>query len=312
MGIFPSDIVLRTAIIAGLGDVRSNPWLLDFCYVFFKQDALTKAQYGEKEIANAKKWILNTDIPVFLNTRLDETKFPCISISLLSSEEEENTLADVHYDPQEESDDGWPIAASFTPVSYSVETGIIILPDSVGTGDIFPGMVVVDKTGVQHTILDTTDTTILLTPGSVADLSPCTVRPSRPSYIISLESASFKESYAIGCHVSGESVYLQYLYPVVMFILLRYRQKYLEARGLERTSVSTGEFRKDETFDNEQVYTRFINLNGHVRNYWPKDKDRKIDGIYTVPVPDNGVEWDVGNIDIDMLAGLDSIFPKKP
>lgn len=86
-GIFQSDIVLRTALVAGLADLRENPALLDYVFASLPKDALTYKVYGEEQVKMAKDWFLSQEIPVFMNTRIDESKVPCVTIAVQSSSE---------------------------------------------------------------------------------------------------------------------------------------------------------------------------------------------------------------------------------
>jgi hypothetical protein len=124
---------------------------------------------------------------------------------------------------------------------------------------------------------------LYLLPRVVDDFKDATIRPSAPAYVVTLESACFKESYSIGCHTNGTNAdtHLTYLHSVIVFILLKYRETLLEARGFERSAFSSADFRKDEGFQNEIIYSRFMSLSGFVRQYWPKSKVRKIDGVLT-------------------------------
>lgn len=288
LGIFQSDIILRTALIQGISDMRANPWLLDYVFASLKYDALTTKTYGEREIENAKKWFMETDIPVFMGYRFDEATFPCLTITLADSTEVENTLSDVHYDVVENWDGGGRVIAygPFNPTAYDPATGLMTLPSS--SFSVFPGMFVFDKAGVSHEILASSSDTLTLKAGTVADFTGATVSPAAPSYVVSLESAVFHEVYSLGAHVNKDSTHLTYLHSVLVFVLLRYRESLLEARGFERSSFSSSDFRKDDGFQNEIIYSRMVNLSGNVRQYWPKSKTRKIDGIGTLLRPSIG------------------------
>lgn len=285
LGIFQSDIIIRTAIMQGLAELRSNQWMLDYAFASLKHDALTAKQYGEREIENAKKWFLSSEIPVFMAYRIDEATFPCISIALHESQEVENTIGDVHYDVKEDHDAPRPtVYGPFTPLDYDVATGIITLPSA--SSSIFPGMVVVDRRGHEHTILESaTGATLKVAPGTVADFTNAAIKPSSPAYVVTLESAGFKESYSLGVHVNKNDVHLSYLHSILTFVLLRNRQALLEARGFERSSISSSEMSKNEAFDNEPVFSRYITVSGFVRQYWPKERLRKIDGLNMGLVP---------------------------
>src|SRR5512133_179851 len=124
LGIFQSDIILRTAVIAGLADLRANPDMLNYVFASLPKDPLTFRDYGEKSIEDAKDWFLNTDIPVMMNTRVDENKVPCVTISLMSSQEDFASLGDVNSQAtQAGPDKNIVYTEKFTPINYNVTTG---------------------------------------------------------------------------------------------------------------------------------------------------------------------------------------------
>lgn len=286
-GWFQSDVIIRSALVEGIADLRRNPYLIDFIFASLAKDDLTKAVYGEKEIAQAKKWFRATEIPVFMATRLDKPKFPCVSISLLESSETENTLADVHSTPSEDNDSEWPdLSDPFSPTSYTASTGIMVLPTVVTDNLILaPGMVIMDDVGRAHTILEVSDRdTIVLAENTVAAFGNATVRGQRPSRVTTIESCKMKEAYQIGCHVMGESFFLTYLHSIISFILLRYKEVLMEARGYERSTISSSDFRRNDYWESENVFSRHINLTGYVQQMWPKLISNKITGSSVVPV----------------------------
>lgn len=289
LGITQSDILIRSAIIEGIEDLRRNAWLLDYVFASLKEDCLTNSDYGQKEIDNAKKWVLQTEIPVFLNVKQDSTTFPAISIKLVSSNEEDNTLGDVHYEPSELSDGpviSWPsLTDVFTPVGYDPITGILTIPQNIADQIITTtGQVLVDKNNNQYEILEVINSvTFKIKTDINADLTDSVIKGLNPGFATSLESATFSETYSIGCHVNSEPVFLTYLHSIVCFILLRYRQSLLELRGFANTSIKSSDFARNEAFENELVYSRFIQISGLVRNYWPKDIGQRITGTYVQP-----------------------------
>ncbi len=319
LGIFQSDLVIQSALKAAMADLRRNPYLLDYAFASLVYDDLTKSQYGAKAVEQGKKWFLNTEIPIFINTRIDEAKFPCISIVLMESNEEQNTLADVHYETHEElagtSEVQWEILIGpFNPLSYDFNTGKMVIP-SAALNDIAitPGLVLVDSSGNSYEILDSAngDNSFYLEDNLVADFANSTIRIKAPSKLISIESANFKEVYSIGCHAQNAPIYLTYLHSIVSFILLRYRQSLLEARGFERTSIASGVFARNEYTESELTFSRMINITGYVRQYWPKTIGNKLVSVNTVndidgqliidgsPIQDtNDVLWN-GNVEDD-------------
>lgn len=274
-GVHQSDVVVRSAIIAGLADMRANPWLLDFAFASLAQDSLTAADYGLPEVAKAKAWLLSTDVQVFINVNPNEVKFPCVSIALLSSveQEQEGTTSDTHYQPWEANSTSQPaVYGPLTPKSYNPRTGQLAFDATVLSGQpLSTQMVVVDVNGSQYPILSVLDgQTVTVAKGIVTNLSGCYVKVSAPALTVTLESAVYKETYSVGCHVDSEPVHLTYLHSAVLFCLLRYRETLLEGRGFERSTLASSDFRRDDDELPEMVYSRYVQVTGSVRQAWPK------------------------------------------
>lgn len=318
LGISQGDILIRTGILAAIADMRANPNLLDYVFANLLRDELTFKEYGAAEGTRAKEWFLRTEIPVFLNVRLDEVKLPCVSIALGNSTEAENTLGDVHYVPNEVASGSTRLLAGpFTPVAYDPATGTVTMPASIGsTLLISTDMVVQDKAGRKYPILELlTLNSFKIQAGVVADLVGATIRTSNSGVGAQVESLAFRETYIIGCHANNEPVYLTYLHSIITFALLRYKQILFEGRGFERSTISSSDFSKNEAFGVENVYSRFITITGFVRNYWPKTfapldastgSVAIVDGAIALPEDDgdpNDALW-IGIEDVDSVGLL--------
>lgn len=315
LGIFQGDLIIRSALIEGLADLRRNPYLLDYVFASLPKDDLTADTYGQKEVDQAKKWFLATNIPVVLNIRIDEAKFPCLAIMLGESSEAENTLSDTHYQPQEDTAAVWPVLVGpFAITSYDAATGTVVIPSEIAAQlVVVPGMVLEDQVGKLYPILEIVDTTIFtIQPGIVADFGMAQIRSAQPSLVTALESLAFKESYVVGCFVQGEPVHLTYLHSIVVFILLRYKEKLLEGRSFERSTISSTDFRKNDSTEMENVFNRYVTVNGFVRNFWPKLTTPKIQSVVPViQVADSGnVPNDTDPDDALWIGDLDTIGTK--
>jgi len=281
LGIAQGDIIVRTAIIAGLADLRENPKLLNYVFASLPKDDLTFRQYGEEQVALAKKWFLDTNIEVFMNTRVDETKVPCITIAQASSNEAEATLGDVNYDTVEDDYDEDPVVygGPFNPLNYIGATGTLVMGSAFDL-DVFPGQYVRDAAGGMHLILDVIDNNIVIDPNLNVPFTGMYVVSAPRTKKVSLEGVEFRESYEIGCHAHSEPVFLTYLHSILLFILLRYKEELLEARGLTRTSISAGPVMINTSFQISQVvFTRMTTLTGYVRQYWPKFFSGVVTGV---------------------------------
>ncbi len=291
LGIFQSDIIVRSAIAAALDDIRAKPWLLDFIFQSLLNDPLTRRYYGEEEINTAKDWFLNNDIPVKMAYRLDGVVAPLIALTLTESSEDAATLGDVHYEPVEDID---PIeinvtkpALTFTPTAFDPLTGTVTVASSVDLSFIFSGMIVREKATSKTYVIDSVgDHQFVILPSSplsLANLTRATIESSNKLQIVSLESIVYREGFRIDLFVSGNHTHLLYLHSILVFALNRYKQSLLESRGFERSQVSSTSLGKFERSESEIIFTRAINLTGYVRQYWPKEVRPRIDGMYVGP-----------------------------
>lgn len=286
-GMVPSDILIRGAVMAGLEDLRKNPFLLDYVFMWYANDDLTNKTYGETERQRAKKWFLSTEIFVSMNYRADDPKFPLVSIGLQSSVEDYATLGDVNMDTDEDvpsvevTTTPDILLGPFTPKSYDSVTGTVTLPDELDTTNLFIGTILVDTTsGVGYPIIQVNDGTVFkIEAGVTANFTNAFIAPIDSFYIVSLESCLFKQTFSIKVFAQGEPLHVLYLQSIIEFILLRYKETLLEGRGFDRSTISTGPLYNFVETDKDLVFVRDITLNGYVRQYWPKLISPKIQGI---------------------------------
>lgn len=304
-GIFQGDVIVRSAIIRAMDAVRDDPRLLEHIFHSLVEDDVTNDVYGEKQVDIARRWFMNTEIPVLMNFRAAEEAVPCITIALQESQEAEQTHGDVHYVPQEATPGDWPaLTDPFTPQAYAPTSGIMVLPPEV-VGDLIlvAGMLIVTRDGREYPIKQNLgDNEISLAPNTRDDFTNCFVKGPTDRFTTKVESVVFKEVYQIGIHVLGDATYLLYLHSIVQFMLLKYKQDLLERRGFERTSLSSTDFRRNLEFDNELVYSRFITITGYARHYWPKETTQLIDGVDT--------QLDVAHINFSAVGSVDE--PELP
>jgi len=304
LGMPHSELLVRGAIEAGLDDIRKNPWLLDYCFSWFVNDTLTNQKYGEQARDFAINWVKNTEIFVSMGYRLDLPRFPMISIVQKSSGEDYSTLGDVNTDTVDMVNDPTPIqinpSIALGPFSgsgynYVPSTGVVTLPTDLSTFSIAVGMILFDSVNNQQFPI------LKITSSSQFTIAKNVTLNLQNAYIASaggltatVESCQFRESYEILCTTQNSAEELFFLETLVQFVLLRYKQAYLEGRGFDRTTISLGPVFLNQTIGTqERVFCRSITLNGYVYKTWPKFFDTtfqgvnafvKIDNIQNVPV----------------------------
>lgn len=282
-GIFASDLIIQSAIVESLARIIAQPEEIGYIFQNLNQDKLTEKGYGQAQIDRFQEWFLNSNIPVSPSFRVDETVFPIITFGLQSSTEESQTLGDVHYIPAENTQaDFPPLAGPFDPIVYQPSSGIMQLP-IISDLVVQPGMTIRDRVGRKYIILDTLDDDLItLAPGTVGDFKGCFLEAG-PRLITTIESTFMREVFSIGVHVQGEAFYLIALHAILSYALNKYKEELLEARGYECSVISNTEFRRNNEFDNELVFSRWMNITGLVKHVWAKRVFRKIEQVNVVP-----------------------------
>jgi hypothetical protein len=283
MGIKQPDTLIRSMLVLTLEEMRKNSWILDDVFSDFTEDSYL-AQYGQAEINKAREWFLNNKIEVLHKYRLDSMSYPCITVALNESNEDDSqaTLADLSTEVKELTPEqiNKPIpymVKPFIPVSYT--NGVLKAP--MALEDVSPGMLIVDPdTGnawVIEELVGSDSLKIKDAPAISAD--KLGVIPQYRVYRARRERASFRESYQIGCHVHGDPTQVLWLWSIVLYSILRYRESLLESRGFKISSVKSTDMVRDDAFDQggENIYKRFIMLSGLVENTWLKSPKRVIE-----------------------------------
>lgn len=292
MGIFQSDLTIKTAVELGLNDMRKNPWLLEDALSDCIENEWLRDKYGQKQIDSFKEWFANNQVDIYMRDRNDKDRMPCVTITLGNSTEKDEmkTMADqstesVQLLPQQINKPIGYIIKPFAFVSYESATGIVEVPDNVlYLESVAAGMILVNPdTGNGYVIQDVTAEGIEIEEdldiGSPARLA---VVPANQFYVARREHTWMQETYTITCHAHGDPQTLLWLWTIVLYSILRYRESMLEAQGFSQSSVSSSSMDSNSYYTTpggEQVWTRTITLTGMVENSWIKSPRRILESI---------------------------------
>jgi hypothetical protein len=279
-GIFQSDIIIRSMLIKALDDLRKDQSVLDYVFVSLAQDAETSEEYGHKQMAEAKRWFLKTHVHVYHTLSLTAPQFPAITVSMVESQQGDKILADINYDETEDMSDDPVLAGPFVPDSYDPLTGTMVVPVSVGDSVyLAEGLVIQESNGTRHTVTEVLDDYTVTVDGAPGDFNGAKIRYGSAAKKVHLEGCSMKESYLLGVHVNGPPLYLLVLHSIVVFCLLRYNQALLEARGFENMTFGSTDFSRLQVPEIEAAYSRYINVSGIVRQFWPKATEDTVQSV---------------------------------
>jgi hypothetical protein len=290
MSILQSDLLIRVAITSFLDEIRANTWLIQDALSDLITDPLLNEVYGQKEINNAIEWFQNNKIHVSMKLRRDTHSFPCVTIALGSSSENDSeaTLADQSTESEflSQEDIEKPIPYIIPPFPAEYVSGVLIPPPTTDLSNIQAGMLIVDpKTGKAYSISGLSGAGIMIEGSPVLTASEYGVIPHYRYWKARRERARFRETYSIGCHVAGESAPILWLHTMVLYGLLRYRETLLERRGFDNSSVSSSDMIRNDAFQMpEDVTSRFITVTGTAENTWLKSPKRTIEKVKEIPV----------------------------
>ena len=320
-GLFQGDLIIKLALELILDDVRKNPWLIEDIFSSLLDHPILKQKYGIKEIHRAKEFILNNEIPVFMSKRMDKDKFPCITVTIGQSDEIESeaTLGDMSvmtedYNPSHIGKTISYIIAPFTIISYDKENGIVEIPSDIDEFRyISAGMIAIEPdTGNGYVIQERlSNNRFKINANSDIQGDKLAIIPQYHLYRARRERSAFREVYHIGCHVHGDPSTLIFLYSVIKYGLLRYKESLLEYSNFQISKISATDIVKNNMFDqstqSENVYSRFIILTGLTEESWVKTPHRFIESIdlsstgSTLTV--ENIKINNGLIDTDSEAG---------
>lgn len=289
-GIFQGDIFIKLAIELGIEDMRKNPFLIDHMLEDLATNKYAKDKYGQKQIDACKEWLANNQIDVYMRPRDDRDRLPCVTIEIGQSNEKEPMK---HMGDQSTetvillpNKIGKPIpfvVKPFVPTGYDEDTGELGVPDSVDLNAVSKGMILVNPSnGKGYIIQDLTPNGLLLEAGLEVDASEVAIVPQYQYYQARIEHSFFEENYIISANAHGDAQNVIFLWSIVKYSILRYRQALLEANGFAESSVNSGPPDLNQAWTTpggEKAYTRVLVLTGQIENSWIKAPHRIVETV---------------------------------
>ncbi len=282
MAILASDIIIKTMLEAAINDLRANNWILEDIFSGLAADALASPEAGWKEVKTAIDWFLKTDIPVILQHRIaDRPRIPCISIAYMPSREMEEraSLADdgliedyTINKPGRGTSMPLRVTKPFTPNSYDSITGKVTMPKTVSTELMGVGQYLISsKSSKTYQIIAITGKYgFSIAPGVVDDFSDCYIVPKSSVWNVHRELTFMAESYSIGCHTQNDPATTIWLWQIVVYSILRYKEAFLEGRCFELSGFDSSALERNAEFSTENVFSKYINIRGQVQADWIK------------------------------------------
>ena len=272
------DVLVKTMLDAALADYRANAWILDDVFGGLARDPLSSSDFGYKEVETAKNWFLDNDIPVLLQYRIaDDPPLPCITVAYGPDREmlERTNLADEglveQMDPSEFRKPQ-KIVGNFTPKSYSQQTGTVTLPENLTTRAVAEGQFLVSSVSGKAYVIQKLlgESSFNIAPNTNDDFTDAYVAPAVSLWNLHRELTFLHHTIQIEVHANNNPGQTMWLWQLVIYSLLRYKEAFLEGRGFVLSTMSSSPLMRNPQFAGENIFTKQIVLEGQVQADWIK------------------------------------------
>lgn len=290
MSIFQADSLLLEVVNLMVEDIRKEPWLLDDILSQYITNPYLKQKYAG-QIASFKEWYLSNSIDIALIMRKDLNKFPAITIKLKAESEiaDMKLMADLSTESEYLQPDtiGKPIPYIVNPFpvsenAYDPDTGEVAIDESIaGMDTVVPGQLLVNpENGQGFKILEVLGDALVIDTGLDFKAARLGILPEYRYYSARREHTFFAASYDIELLVAQDQQTLLWLWSVVLYGILRYRESLLEANNFTQTVVSSSEMGiLAGTSGPESVWSRTITVSGMLENSWLKSPRRILESV---------------------------------
>lgn len=273
------DLEVQNLLRFGLDYIRAHPEVLDEIFANFKKDHL-KVIYGDKEIDKIKAWINTNNIPVFLAWGLDAQRVPCLSVHLKEAiEDQRRAFFSDHGGLISQPKEARTIIPEFVPDGFDSETGEIDVPDGISLDCVRPGHIICDGKKEEYLITQMTpDGFIVDQSGAPVDSSKVTIKSFIKEEIKKVGHSYFTESVDIGIHGHSDKDTVLWMYYITAWILLRFKAE-IEKRCMDLSTFSASDFKRDNQYLGENIFTRWIRLTARTQQTWFEDPLPQVDTL---------------------------------
>jgi hypothetical protein len=293
MGLFQSDVTLYVFLKVAMADLRRNKFLLEQAFEDLANDSLYKDQYGKSEQERIAA-LLDKQIMVYSGHRPPDTaKYPCFAIKLGGGQEDSGRESLNDYPESEQVDSNslggaFPnekiIAEDLTPISYDKNTGTITFNSATDLDAlrVFDGHFILDTVNNKKypIILVLSSSQLLIDAVQDINLTNLKIVTKDKNYAHSKKTLWYWETHSIECW-STDSVECIYLWNILMYCLIRYKQPLLDNRGFSIGTYSYGPIQQYNPEDPNSLYYREVTLRGRVAHTVITETKPLIGGVNT-------------------------------
>lgn len=309
------DLVIESILREGFMALKRKPELIDDVFASLTKTYADK-KYGQKELQRIKDAIQKRDWGFVHSFGEVEANLPCVSIQLGNESEDKGTahLEDFEADVTEDITDPEELAglvkiSNIQPLSYDELSGTIYLDNSVNLTNVYPNLLYVDASGVEHKIIGGIDNTsgqkqIVVEPMSEVDISDEGFIKSSINYKQYTQRGVHNDvQILLGIHTK-DALLTKYFYILVKYFLLS-RKKDMVDRCFIVSSYQGSDFTRNLKYEGDIVFTRFLTVTGKIQDTFRSDQGDIFDNVEVITkVPkDTATTEDLGLQDQTVQVG---------
>lgn len=268
-----TEFVIESVIRDGLNELRLNPDRFDDLFSKFTE-AFFNNQYGQDKIEELKTYIVNNQIKIVHSLNIQPSDFPCISIQLVQSleNEEDQQFGDEYLD-EDETKIPDVFIDNVIVTGYDSTTGKLSIDNSVNLAIVKPKLLFKDAVGTEFIIGSGNSN---LSGNKYINIGKnAGVNVSGPGQITSNVSFTrterkmirLRETILLGCHASNNLHLAKFLYYILIYII-KSRKLSLIERGIHLDKGNGTIFDREGQFEGEHVFSRSIQLHALTEFIW--------------------------------------------
>lgn len=282
MGAPLTEFVVETVIRDGLGELKATPSRIDDIFSRFLEAHFLN-QYGQEKIDQIKTYIANNQIRIVQSLAMVPTSMPCISIKLIRADEtEEMQNLGNNYLDEDLSKDPTVYVPVVQPGTYDTLTGKLTIINIADLSVVCAGMNFVDSNGTKFPIKSPISNMsgmkyISIGSGQEPELTlPGRIESSIDFSRIERRMIRIRETLSIGCHAKDDVHLAKFIYYILIYIL-KSRQESMIARGIELDRGTGNVFDREDEFEGENVFSRYVELNCLTEFVWNQSEVQVFD-----------------------------------
>lgn len=286
MAIKLPDLIIESVIRDGLENIKARPEILDDVFGDLLRPFASR-KYGVEALDKIKELLTGNNpetIAVVHSFYNVNANLPCYSINMTTDGEDQRLARLDDFDGDKIEALSPAEVASLVRVlpfdfTYEATSGFVQVADSVNLSAAFPRFLFVDADENTHEIIAISEAPngFFIQKGLTLPVGQGYIKSFLDFKQTEIRGVEQNVQLLIGVH-TREELLTKYLYALLKYILLS-RKTDTILRGMYSISITGSDFSRDQRYEGNHVFTRFLTVSGKVNDSWRADHVDLIDSV---------------------------------